>query len=253
MYFSLGHTDWAATTVGGDDYATDWHVHDCAMLLMPRAGSLRFALDSRGRSEHVLRPGEALVVTAGVGHRTRAGAAGHQHLVLYAADGKLAGWLPRSAGWRAGPLPPALLPLLGYRDSLRRSDERARLVDQLILAEVADQGLPALARDHGAALVRAVAAHLAAEPAGRHDLGALAARFGVSRRHLTRLFRNHFNEGIGAHLARIRVDAAARRLAAGADVTEAAGAVGVNSPSHLARLFRRHAGHSPKMARSGRS
>lgn len=78
MYFSLGHTDWAATTAGGDDYATDWHVHDCAMLLMPRAGLLRFALDSRGQMEHVLRPGEALVVAAGVGHRTRAGCAGHR-------------------------------------------------------------------------------------------------------------------------------------------------------------------------------
>lgn len=177
---------------------------------------------------------------------------GPSHLVLSAAGDRMGGWLPRGVGWRAGPLPPTLLPLLDYRDSLRRSDERARLADQLILAEVADRGLPALARDHGAALAQAVTAHLAADPAGRPDLDALAARFGVSRRHLTRLFRSHFNEGIGAHLARIRVDAAARRLAAGADVTEAAGAVGLASPSHLARLFRRHAGHAPKMARSGR-
>ncbi len=253
MYFSLGQIDWAAAVAEGGDYATDWHAHDCVMLIMPRAGTLRFALDVGGRTERLLRPGEALAVAAGVGHRTRAGDAGHRHLALYAAGSRLAGWLPRDTGWRAGPVPPALLPLLGYRDSLGHGGERARLADQLILTELAETGLPALPRDHGAALVRAVAAHLAADPSGRHDLDALAARFGVSRRHLTRLFRRHFNEGIGDHLARLRVDAAAQHLAAGADVTAAAGAAGLASASHLARLFRRHAGRSPKMARSERS
>ncbi|MEO3470406.1 helix-turn-helix domain-containing protein [Roseomonas sp. CAU 1739] len=253
MYFSLGQTDWAATIAGGGDYATGWHVHDCVMLMIPRAGTLRFALDGRGRTEQVLRPGEALVVAAGVGHRTRSGDAGHRHLALYAKGGRIEGWLPRDAGWRAGPLPPTLLPLLGYRDSLGPTGERARLADQLILTELAERGLPTLPRDQGAALIRAVAAHLAADPAARHDLDALAARFGVSRRHLTRLFRRHFNDGVGGYLARLRVDTATRHLAAGADVTAAAEAVGLASPSHLARLFRRHAGHAPKMARSGLS
>ncbi|WP_164867827.1 AraC family transcriptional regulator [Rhodovarius crocodyli] len=251
MAFSLGDADWAATDARGGDYAMDWHTHDCAMLLLPRTGVMRVALEGIGRTEHDLRPGEGLIVTAGVGHRTRAGSRDHRHLAFYLSRARLAAWLPRGADWRSGPLPGPLLPLLAYRDGLAAGEERAGLTDRLIVAEFLSHAMPPLARDHGAALVRAVAAHLSADPAARHDLDGLAARFGVSRRHLTRLFRRHAGEGISDFLQRLRVNAAAGRLAAGAGVLEAAGAVGVASPSHLARMFRRQTGHAPGKARSG--
>lgn len=68
-------------------YATDWHDHDCAMLLVPRAGALRVEMDAWGKPAYRVGPGEALAVAVGVGHRT--GATGRRgeaqrHLALYA-------------------------------------------------------------------------------------------------------------------------------------------------------------------------
>lgn len=249
MAFALGNAELHAATVAAAGYAMDWHAHDCAMLMLPRRGALQIQLDGSGRPERRLLPGEALVVAAGVGHRSRAEGGAHRHLALYAPSTELEGWL-RGRGWHAAPVPPRLLALLAYRDGLPDTEARAVLADRLILAETSLVLPPPLARDHGAALAGAIAAHLAADPAGRHELDALAARFGVSRRHLTRLFQRHEGESIGNRLARLRVEAAASLIAAGHGVLPAAHQVGLASPTHLARLFRRHAGHPPRMARS---
>ncbi|WP_424814497.1 AraC family transcriptional regulator [Roseococcus sp. YIM B11640] len=249
MVFALGTAKLHAATVAATGYAMDWHAHDCAMLMLPRRGALQVQLDGSGRPEHRLMPGEALVVAAGVGHRSRAEDGAHRHLALYAPATELEGWL-RGRAWHAAPVPPRLLALLAYRDGLPDTEARAGLADSLILAETAAALPPPLARDHGSVLARAVAAHLAADPAGPHELDALAARFGISRRHLTRLFQRHEGESIGTRMARLRVEAAASLIAAGHGVMPAAHQVGLASPSHLARLFRRHMGQAPRMARS---
>lgn len=249
MAFTLGSAPLHGATVAAPGYAMGWHAHDCAMLLLPRHGALRVELDAHGKPARCIAPGEALVVATDVGHRSMAESGSHRHLALYAPAAELDGWL-LGRPWHAAPVPPRLLSLLAYRDLMPDGDARALLADRLILAETAAL-LPApMARDHGAALANAVAAHLAADPAGPHDLDALAARFGVSRRHLTRLFQRHEGESIGTRLARLRVEVAASLIASGTGVMPAAHEVGLASPSHLARLFRRHAGHAPRMTRS---
>lgn len=249
MAFALHQAEWSAAWAAGPDYATDWHAHDCAMLLLPRQGLMLCALEGR-RQPAPLRPGQALLVAPGLGHRTRAADAAHRHLVLYARAPRLAGWL-RGQGWQLDPLPPGLLTLLAYRDRLPDGSARARLAERLLLEEAAETVPEPLPERHGAALAQAIAAHLRAGLGAPQSLDALALRFGLSRRQMTRLFRRHLGCSITAHLGALRAEEATRRIAAGHGVLAAARAVGLASPSHLARLRRRHGGPAPAAARSG--
>lgn len=53
--------EWAIATVAESDYATKWHAHDCAMLLLPRQGAMLFELEGQ-YTPLLMRPGEALLV-----------------------------------------------------------------------------------------------------------------------------------------------------------------------------------------------
>lgn len=249
MVFVLERAEWSAASAAGPDYATDWHAHDCAMLLLPRRGAMLFELEGR-RTRSPLRPGEALLVAPGLGHRTRAADSSHRHIVLYAPAPRFGRWLP-TGSWHLGLLPPGMLPLLTYRDALPEGSERARLAERLLLEEAAESGPEPAPAQHGAAVAQAIAEHLRARLHEPHALDDLAARFGLSRRQMTRLFRRHFGCSITDQLGALRVREAARRIGAGQGVLAAAHAVGLASPSHLARLFRQHSGGSPSMARSG--
>ena len=250
MVFALRQEDWAAASVTGGDYATDWHAHDCAMLLLPRQGRMLCRLEGVRRPS-VIRPGEALLIAPGIGHRTCAADADHRHIVLYARPARLGAWLPPRSGWHLGALPPRMLPLLAYRDAVPEGSARAELAERLLLEEACDSAPAPMPAQHGAALAQAVAEHLRARLPEAQRLDDLAARFGISRRQLTRLFRRHIGAGIADHLGELRAREAARRIAAGQGVLAAAHAVGLASPSHLARLFRRHLGHAPAASRSG--
>lgn len=250
MVFALNRADWAAATVARPDYATDWHAHDCAMLLLPRQGLMQFEMEGR-RTPTPICPGQALPVAPGVGHRTRAADAAHRHIVLYAPGTRLGRWLPARRGWHLGLLPPAMLPLLAYRDALPEGSERARLAERLLLEEAAEIGPEPAPAQHGSAVVQAIAEHLRTRLQEPHALDDLATRFGLSRRQMTRLFRRHTGTSIADYLGGLRVREAARRIGAGQGVLAAANAVGLASPSHLARLFRQHTGGPPSAARSG--
>jgi len=249
MVFILDRAEWAAVSAAGPDYATDWHMHDCAMLLLPRQGVMQFQLEGQ-RGASPIRPGEALLVAPGLGHRTRSADAVHRHIVLYAPAHRLGRWLP-GRGWQLGLLRPGMLPLLIYWDGLPEGSGRARLAERLLLEEAAEIGPEPAPAQHGAALVQAIAEHLRANLHEPESLDDLAARFGLSRRQMTRLFRRHLGRSITDYLGEWRVKEAARRIGAGQGVLAAAHAVGVASPSHLARLFRQHAGRPPSAARSG--
>jgi len=242
--------DWSTATVAEPDYVTEWHSHDCAMLLLPRQGAMLFELEGQ-YAPSPMRPGEALLVAPGIGHRTRAFDAAHRHLVLYASAMRFRHWLPARRSWHLALLPAGMLTLLSYRDSLQDGTTRAILAERLLLEETLETRPEPAPAQHGAALAQTIASHLAARLDEAHQLDELAARFGLSRRQMTRLFRRHIGTSITDHLARLRVEEAARRIEAGQGVLAAANGVGLASPSHLARLFRRHAGHSPAMARSG--
>ncbi len=69
------------------------------------------------------------------------------------------------------------------------------------------------------------------------DLNTLATNCGCSGPYLSRSVKRETGKTLQQHLRSIRIDAAARMLTAGANVTEAAFAVGYSSLSHFSKAF----------------
>lgn len=76
-------------------------------------------------------------------------------------------------------------------------------------------------------------------------LAELAQLCAISVRQLTRGFRVSRNQSIGDHIEHRRMEAAKRRLVAGASVKEVAFALGFGSPSSFTFAFRRAIGTTP--------
>ncbi len=83
------------------------------------------------------------------------------------------------------------------------------------------------------------------EPAGEHSVTSMAARVGVSERHLTRLFRAEVGTPPARWLERVRVDAARSLILEGHTITRAAQLCGLGSDETLRRAFARHLGTTP--------
>lgn len=95
-----------------------------------------------------------------------------------------------------------------------------------------------------------VLAAVATDPGGDHSAAALAARLGVSERHLGRLFARHAETTPARYVQSVRVAAARQLLAASAaTVAEVAAAVGFGSAETMRRAFRRNVGITPGAAR----
>ncbi|MEL7155074.1 MAG: helix-turn-helix domain-containing protein [Actinomycetota bacterium] len=94
--------------------------------------------------------------------------------------------------------------------------------------------------------VRAAQSLVQAGPAEDHSVAALAARVGVSARHLTRLFAADTGETPGRYVERIRVDLAREELEAGAaDLAAVARRCGFGTTETLRRAFHRRLGVAP--------
>ena len=95
-----------------------------------------------------------------------------------------------------------------------------------------------------------VLAAVARDPAGDHSATALAARLGVSERHVGRLFARHAGTTPARYVESVRVAAARRLLAAStATVAEVAAAVGFGSAETMRRAFLRTVGIPPSAVR----
>jgi transcriptional regulator GlxA family with amidase domain len=95
-----------------------------------------------------------------------------------------------------------------------------------------------------------VLAAVATDPAGDHSATALAARLGVSERHVGRLFARHAGTTPARYVESVRVAAARQLLAASAaTVAEVAAAVGFGSAETMRRAFLRTVGSTPGAGR----
>ena len=75
---------------------------------------------------------------------------------------------------------------------------------------------------------------------------ALCETFHFSKHYLGRYFRQHFQENLGAYIARCRMRAVENELASTAlSIKEIAWRLGFTDASHLAKAFRRHTGKTP--------
>ncbi|MFC8828965.1 GlxA family transcriptional regulator [Streptomyces sp. NPDC057137] len=94
--------------------------------------------------------------------------------------------------------------------------------------------------------IRAVVAAVHADPGAPHTLADLAARAGLSPRHLQRRFTAELGTGPAEYVERVRVEAAQQALTGGDDpVTTIARRCGLGSSESLRRAFHRHCGVTP--------
>ncbi len=84
----------------------------------------------------------------------------------------------------------------------------------------------------------------------RLDRRALAEKAGFSLPHFQRLFRMQTGEGVAAHIYRLRMERAGRKLRMGAvDITEVALAAGYDSHAAFSKAFKRYFKISPSQFR----
>lgn len=261
--------DQLAVVGGGDDYHMPWHWHDCLMILLPRMGAVELRDESR-KAGTWLSQDRFVVVPKMLSHQTAARRAGHDHLAIYATEDQLAGIEARlgslsrvrtklgaAAVFATSPEMRTLLGLCHASEpDLAAQSARGHLVAALLIhclsrIERGEQLATSTPGTHGDALVSEVKSYISNNVAGDLPLDAIAEAFNLSRRHVTRLFRDKTGMTIGEFHERERVGRACELLTTtDLPVGEVAWRIGLDSGSALARMMRRVAGITPTAARS---
>lgn len=254
-----------AAVAGSGAYAMPWHWHDCLMFILPSQGSVELKHEDR-REGAWLSQDRFAVVPANRAHETRAALGAHRHIALYATGATLRR-LDREAGSlnefhrrtrttvlaRRTPAVRALqgLSLRNGRDDYGSGRVKHALTSALLvqcIAEVmaGEMISGASHREHGMALIADLKEYLTLHADEQIPLDALADRFGISRRHITRLFREGTGVSVGEFQLNVRLQTA-RELLSGTDlpVGEIAFRVGFESGAALAHAMRRADGRSP--------
>lgn len=136
-----------------------------------------------------------------------------------------------------------LLPVLGGG-----SGQRAR---KLLMPERGGFAVPAPGGSAALPRTTAVLPYLERHFHEKIALSSVAAMCGMDAFEFSRWFRREQGVTFRDYLMGMRIAAAARRLRRGdRSVLDVACSVGINDPSHFARLFRRHMGVTPRLYRS---
>lgn len=258
-----------AAVAGRGDYAMPWHWHDCLMFILPSRGTIELKHEA-GREGNWLSQDRFAIVPPNQAHETRAGIGAHSHLAIYATgsvlkrlereNGSLSEFRRRTSTtrlFRRSDRLRALQALLvgDSRHAYGNAHVRHRLSSALLVQCIAealtgDAVSSASHREHGMMLVAELRDYLTLHADRDVPLDALEERFGVSRRHITRLFRAGTGASIGEFQQRARLDNANELLkATDLPVGEIALRVGFDSGAALAHAMRRADGQSPSEVR----
>lgn len=227
-----------------------FHRHGSAALFVWLQGRLEVDL---GREAWMLsRPGEVLVMPAGLEHREHGGPDGGRCLMIQGTPDspvrdEMTEVVQTGRGGVVGPLDtlPRTLEaaLSGPLDVRRRLRARAVCLDLLagfddLHSRTGTFASPAWLR----AATRWIDEHYLEE----WSLSELSERFGVSPSHLTRCFREELGTSVGARIRKLRLEHAAKRLSTtDIPISDVASEAGFSDQSHLTRLFRRRYGTTP--------
>lgn len=245
------------------DYRTQPHEHDEYMFLLPRTGQLIINVESKAAPLRVA-PMSFVVVPPRRLHDTHGYRPQQEHVAVYVASDFVA-YCERKAQrtlscaristWST-PLPLLNAVRLATETGSREGGElaiyRRDLTARMLAATCVEAGLtsehvPLSAAEARRELVKDIQAFLNSTLDQSIGLDRIAYEFGLSRRTLTRMFRDVAGESIVDYQSRQRVRHAALLLQApGMTVVTAAAAVGLDSPSYLARLFRKYGQALPR-------
>lgn len=98
---------------------------------------------------------------------------------------------------------------------------------------------------HAEEYVKTTITYLADHFAEPQSLEMLAALSGISKHHLSRLFKQYTGESVFSHLTRLRLRHAEAALCSGVSVTEAALAAGFESLPYFSRVYKKYMGVPP--------
>ncbi|WP_395678933.1 AraC family transcriptional regulator [Inquilinus sp.] len=227
-----------------DGHRTPEHAHECGQVFLVTGGAL---LLTTAAGTWAMPAGHVAWIPPGLPHHAVS------HGPLAAVGAYLAAAcctaLPKQPTLlRRSTLLAAVLERLGAdldSDADRRQRLLAVLLDEIATAErdALDLPLPRSPR-----LMRLVQA-LMDDPAERRGLDALARDAALSRRSLTRLFRQETGLSVGQWRLRRRVVAAIALLAEGRSVTDTALTLGYDSIGAFAQSFRKVTGAAPSAYR----
>jgi len=225
-----------------DGYVTPWHSHLRSQLAYAARGVL---LVETADGAWVVPPQRALWLPGGTRHRVRMhGAVAMRSLYL---DAGAAAALPAQVA--VVPVSPLLRELILRAVTLPRLYDEAGadgLVMRLIPHELRTlPQLPLHLPMPADRRLRRLCEALAERPEDGRTLEDWAGAAGASARTLARLFRRETGMGFGEWRQQARLLAALQRLAAGEPVTSVALALGYDSPSAFAAMFRRALGVPP--------
>lgn len=261
--------DGHAAVAGRGDYAMPWHWHDCLMFILPSHGTIELKHEA-GREGSWLSQDRFAVVPANQAHETRAGVGAHSHIALYATgamlkriektSGSLSEFRRRASTTRLFRRSDRLRALQGllvgddrhaYGNAHVRHGLSSALLIGCIAEAIAGETVSGAShREHGMMLVAELKDYLTRHADRDIPLDALEERFGVSRRHITRLFRAGTGASIGEFQQRLRLDNASELLTTtDLPVGEIALRVGFDSGTALAHAMRKADGVSPTQFR----
>ncbi len=203
----------------------------------------------QGKRHHAMA-GDIVVMPPDTIHTAGVSVQGFAMRMLYLAPG----WVHAAMGWPAGQQPaqvrtawhdPTLAAALC--DAVDRRDDAALrpLVIQALRAAASSELVDA---GHGVpreARVQSLCDELAQLDATDLDLAALAARIGITREHLHRLFREAVGLSPREYSRCARIHQAKRMLRQGQPISDTAHACGFADQAHFSRWFKRLFGVTP--------
>lgn len=244
-------------------YRTQPHQHDEYMFLVPRTGQLVLNVESNVSPLRVA-PMSFVVVPPKLLHDTHGFRAQQEHVAVYVASDFVA-YCERKArkslscakiGVCAAPLallnavrlasgaePRNVPELAAFRRELTARTLAATCIEAGLISDVLSLTRAEARRER----VMDIQSFLDSTLDQAIGLERISHEFGLSQRTLTRMFREVTGESIVEYQSRQRVRHASLLLQSpGMSVVKAAAAVGLDSPSYLARLFRKHGEALPR-------
>jgi len=250
-------------------YSTPQHSHDNhAMLLLPLTSTMTVNDESLGARRLVERD-YFYYVEAGLAHNTCSNRIRQEHIAVYlnkewqsflTSGHGLAHARPTASGiWRLSETGNNLSAILARKHARAERDpfgHLGRLVellaeDCLLTAFTSRPELLGHPGEHGAVLVREAIERIRADLAAPPSLDDLAAELDISRRHLTRLFRDRTGVSVAQFIRSERHREAARLIRETEwSIQQIASQVGLDNSANFATSFRREFGATPSEYRS---